>query len=478
MTDHLPEKAFPAFSSTAKSGASAAHPLRGPVIHGRLSRALLLVAAALAATSLQAQLAPPAPAPQTTQAAPAATETGVVQPIDAVAAIVDDDVILVSELHGAMQRAQLALQRSGREVPPLAQLQRQVFDQLVLESLQLQMADRAGVRITDAELNESIGRIAAQNNMSLEQFSRELSADGISYAVAREQLRRELLLQRVQQGFVSQRVQISDQEIDDFLNSADGQALAAPQYHLMHALVAVPEGSGDAAVAQAQAQAEQIAAQLRGGQSLQTVLAAQTSAQVQGSDLGWRRADGLPSLFAELVPKLNKGEVTSVRSPSGFHVLQLVEIRGQGQVVQQTRARHILLKPSAIRSDEQTAALAEELRQRAQKGSDFSDLARQYSEDIGSAMEGGDLGWTTPGQLVPEFQQAMDETRPGSISAPFQSKYGWHILIVDGRREQDMSDDMRRNMARNFLHQRKFQDELQVWLQKIRNEAYVDIKKS
>ncbi len=453
--------------------------VREPAIRGRRPRALLLplLAAALASTPLLAQEAPPPPAAQ--QPARATTAGAeLVQPLDAVAAIVDDDVILVSELHSALQRAQLALQRSGREVPPAEQLQRQVFDQLVLESLQLQLAERAGVRITDAELNEAIGRIAAQNNMTLEQFSRALSAEGVPYSTAREQLRRELMLQRVQQGFVNQRVQISDQEIEDFLHSADGQALSAPQYQLLHVLAAVPADSDDATTAQAQQRAEQIAARLRAGEPLQTVLAGQPQDRVQGGDLGWRRADALPSLFAELVPKLKKGEVTVVRSPSGFHVLQLAGTRGTGQVVVQTRARHILLKPSAIRSDEQTSALADELRQRALGGTDFGDLARQYSEDIGSAMEGGDLGWTTPGQLVPEFQQAMDTTSQGQISAPFRSQYGWHIVIVDGRRDQDMSDEMRRNMARNFLHQRKFQDELQAWLQKIRDEAYVDIKKS
>ncbi len=395
------------------------------------------------------------------------------QPLDAVAAIVDDDVILVSELSVALQQAQANLSRAGREMPPPDQLQRQVFDQLVLENLQLQLAERAGVRVTDAELNEAISRLAQQNNMTLEQFSRALSAEGVPYAVAREQVRRDLLLQRVQQGFVNQRVQISDQEIDNFLLSADGQALSAPQYQLQHALVPVAEGDS-AAAEQARQQAEQIASRLRGGEPLSALV----GGAVQGGDLGWRRADALPSLFAELVPGMKNGEVTTVRSPSGFHVLQLTGTRGKGQVVLQTRARHILLKPSAIRSDEETAALADQLRDRALAGTDFSELARQYSEDIGSAMEGGDLGWTTPGQLVPEFQQAMDDTAQGKISAPFRSQFGWHVLTVDGRREQDMSDDMRRNMARNFLYQRKFQEELQAWLQKIRDEAYVDIKKS
>jgi peptidyl-prolyl cis-trans isomerase SurA len=200
---------------------------------------------------------------------------------------------------------------------------------------------------------------------------------------------------------------------------------------------------------------------------------------VQGGDLGWRRPDDLPSLFAEHVPTLSPGQVSEpIRSPSGFHILHLIQTRGTGEVIQQTRARHILLKASAIRSEEQTQALAAELRQRALDGASFADLARQYSEDIGSAMEGGELGWTSPGQLVGEFQKAMDATREGAISEPFRSQYGWHIVQVEKRRQQDVTDDIRRNIARNYLHQRKFQDELDAWLQKIRDEAYVDIKRS
>jgi peptidyl-prolyl cis-trans isomerase SurA len=426
--------------------------------------------AALAAGTLLAALAS-APA----ALAQAATET--LQPLDQVVAIVDEDVILASELRSALLRAQANVQRSGREIPA-EQLQRQVFDQLVLESLQLQLAERAGVRIADAELNEAIGRIAEQNGMTLEQFSQALGRDGLSYNAAREQLRKEMVLQRVQQGFVSQRVQITDQEIEGFLRSPEGQALAAPQYHLRHVLVPLSEESDAAAAADARTRAEQVATRLRGGEALAGVLESKGPEPLQGGDLGWRRPDDLPSLFADLVPGLNPGQVADpVRSPSGFHVLQLVETRGTGEVIQQTKARHILLKASAIRSEEQTQALAAELRQRALGGADFGDLARRYSEDIGSAMEGGDLGWTSPGQLVGEFQTAMDNTAKAAISEPFRSQYGWHILQVEERRQQDVTDTIRRNMARNYLHQRKFQDELDAWLHKIRDEAYVDIKK-
>jgi peptidyl-prolyl cis-trans isomerase SurA len=200
---------------------------------------------------------------------------------------------------------------------------------------------------------------------------------------------------------------------------------------------------------------------------------------VQHNDLGWRTKEDLPSLFADVVPTLGAGQSTDpIRSPSGYHLIKVVEVRGKGELIQQTKARHILLKPSAIRSDEQCQQLAAQLRQRALSGTDFSELARQYSEDIGSAMEGGELGWTSPGQLVAAFQRAMDNTAPGQISEPFKSRYGWHIVMVEQRRQQDVSDDMRRNMARNYLHDKKYQEELDGWLRKIRDEAFVDIKKT
>jgi peptidyl-prolyl cis-trans isomerase SurA len=397
------------------------------------------------------------------------------QTLDRVVAIVDEDVILYSELQSAVQRATANLRRGGREVPPDEQLRRQVFDQLVLESLQLQLADRAGARVTDADLNDAMERIARQNNMTLEQFSQSLGTDGVTYAQARERIRREILLQRVQQGNVNQRVQITDQEIDNFLDSAQGQSLTSPQFHLKHALVSLPADADSNARAVAKQKAEDLLARLNKGEPFDRLIAGRSD--IQGGDLGWRRSEDMPSLLAPAVANLREGQAAELESASGYHVIQLVEMRGKGEVIQQTKARHILLKASAIRTEEQTEQLAKELRNRIVAGASFADLARQYSEDIGSAMEGGELGWTSPGQLVDAFQTAMDATQKGGISQPFRSRYGWHVLQVEDRRQQDVTDDMRRTLARNYLHQRKFQEELDAWLRKIRDEAYVDIKK-
>jgi peptidyl-prolyl cis-trans isomerase SurA len=407
---------------------------------------------------------------------PVPTPAGTSQTLDRVVAIVDDDVILFSELQEAVEAFSQNLKRAGRELPPADQFRRQVFDQLVLESLQLQMADRAGARIPDAELNEAMERIARQNGMTLEQFAQSLSQDGSSYTGVRERIRRELLLQRVQQGNVNQRVQISDQEIDAFLESAQGQSLTSPQYHVKHLLVPVASDADSATRARAEQQANELLGRLRAGVSFDSLVAGRSD--IQGGDLGWRRTEDLPSLIAPAIADLRPGQAAGpLQSASGYHVVQLAEVRGKGQVIEQTKARHILLKASAIRSGEQTRQLADELRVKILNGADFGELARQYSEDIGSAMEGGELGWTSPGQMVDTFQQAMERTTVGSISEPFQSRYGWHIVQVEDRRLQDVTDDMRRNMARNYLQQKKFQEELDTWLRKIRDEAFVDIKK-
>ncbi len=414
-------------------------------------------------------------APALAQATDAADDSAQAQMLDRVIAIVDDDVILASELQNAVTRATANIKRAKREAPPADILRRQVFDQLVLDSLQLQIAKRAGVRIPDSELNDQLEQIARQNNMTLEQFSQSLSKEGVPYNELREQLRREMLIRRVQQGSVSERVQITDQEVENFLNSAEGRQATAPQYHVQHALLPVGEGDNAAAV---QRFAEQLTAQLRAGEDFSRIASAQGPVKVQSSDLGWHNSEELPSLVAEATTNLKSGEIADpVRSPSGYHIIKLAEVRGKGEVIEQTKARHILLKPSAIRSNEQCRQFAAELRQRLLAGGDFAALARQHSEDIGSAMEGGELGWTNPGQLVAAFQHAMDTTRAGQISEPFQTRYGWHIVMVEDRRKQDVTEDIRRNVARNYLHEKKYQEELDNWLRKIRDGAFVDIKK-
>jgi peptidyl-prolyl cis-trans isomerase SurA len=400
------------------------------------------------------------------------------QMLDSVVAIVEDDVIMSSELKERMDLMIQNLQTQGREVPADEILIRQTLDRLILESIQLQMGRRAGVRISDAQLNSALNRIAAQAQMSLDQFRIQLEKQGKPYQQMREDVRRELIIQRVQGGNVNQRIQITEQEIDNFLESAEGRAMLAEEYHLVHALLPLPEGASAQQKAAAKAHVDALYARILAGESYSEVISSSPSEfTFTGGDLGWRKADALPSLFADIAPGMDVEQTAPpILSASGYHLLFLAEKRGGSMLIQQTHVRHILLKPSAIRSNDETRGLASELRQRIIDGTEFEELAREYSEDIGSAQEGGDLGWTSPGQMVPEFENVMDSEPMDEISQPFSSEFGWHILQVLERRQEDVSRTVVQNRAGEMLHQRKYQEELDAWLRKIRDEAFVDIK--
>ena len=401
-----------------------------------------------------------------------------IQLLDQVVAIVDDDVIMASELRERVAGVTETLNARGIELPPEDVLIRETLDRLILESIQLQKGLRVGVRISDAQLNNAIQTIAAQNRMSLEQFRVALEQRGQSYAQMREQVRREMIIQRVQGGNVSQRIQITPKEVDSFLATEEGEAMIQPEYHLLHALLALPPDASASQVNAARTYAARLAKQIRGGQSFeQTIRASSGLYQFSGGDLGWRKASDLPSLFADVAPQLNKGQTSDpIRSSSGIHLVYMLDKRGGEAIVPQSETRHILIKPSEIMTDNQARELAASLKARAESGEDFGDLAREYSEDIGSAQEGGELGWVSPGQMVPEFQQAMDNTAVGQVSDPVRTQFGWHILKVEDRRQQDMTSEATRNKAMEYLHSRKYQEELDAWLQQIRDEAFVEIK--
>jgi peptidyl-prolyl cis-trans isomerase SurA len=400
------------------------------------------------------------------------------QILDSVVAIVEDNVIMSSELRERLDELVANLKASGRELPPQEVLVRETLDRLILESIQIQMGNRAGVRISDAQLNSALTNIASQNKLTLDQFRVQLESEGKSYQAMREDVRREVILQRVQGGNVSQRIQISEQEVDNFLESDEGQAMTAEEYHLVHALLPVAENVGAANERRIKEHVDKLYARIAEGDSFEEVINSSGGEYVfTGGDLGWRKRSDLPSLFADVAPSLAVAQTAPpIRSPSGYHIIYLAEKRGGSTVIQQTDVQHILLKPSAIRTDEDCRVLAVDLRQQVLGGADFTELAREYSEDIGSAQEGGELGWTNPGQMVPEFEKMMDSTAIGDVSPPVKSQFGWHILRVNGRREEDVSNTIVRNRAGEILHGRKYQEELDVWLRKIRDEAFVDIK--
>lgn len=400
--------------------------------------------------------------------------------LDKVAVIVDDDVVMDSELQERIVQIQFNLKSQGRPLPPQQDLRQQVRDQMIVESLQMQMARRAGVRISDAQLNQAMARVAAQNGMSLDEFRAMLDKEGMSYTATREQIRKEMIIQQVQSGNINNRVEITDQEISNFLESTEGKLLSAPQYHISHVMVPMDSKSASEEGTPARVLLQQAKTAIEQGDSLLAWLEQdrqQGDVKTQGGDLGWRKAQDLPAIFIEVVPEMEPGSVAGpIASAGGLHLVQLIERRGGSQVIEQTQVRHILLKPSEIRSDEQCREQLLEIRERVIAGEDFSDFARQHTEDLGTAQEGGDLGWSRKGQFVPVFETTMAELEIDEISEPINSQYGWHLLQVTGRRHYDISQETAREQAYRYLFQRKFQDELDAWLQKIRDEAYVDIK--
>lgn len=398
--------------------------------------------------------------------------------LDQVVAIVDDDVVMASELRERLSAITETMESRGVDAPPEDVLIRETLDRLILESIQMQMGDRFGVRISDGQLDQAMGRVAAQNRLTPEQFAAVLEQEGRSYAELRDNIRREMVIQRVQQGNVNQLIQITDQEVENYLSTEEGQKLVQPEYRVVHALLAIPSGSSKREVEQAQMHCETLIQRIRGGEAFDAVIASSPEEYTfTGGDLGMRKLDDLPSIFQEVAQELSTGETADVfRSPSGFHIVRMADRRGSELTINQTKVRHILVKPSEILTDDQARDLVAELKDRIQGGEDFEALAREYSEDIGSASEGGLLGWTNPGQMVPEFENMMASTEVEAISEPVRSQFGWHILEVMERREKDMTQEMRRAQIEEFLHNRKYQEELDAWLRKIRDEAFVDIK--
>lgn len=402
--------------------------------------------------------------------------TAQVEILDQVVAIVDDDIVLASELQERVQGVRSTMEARGVEVPEDEILIRETLDRLILDSIQLQLANRYGVRIPDQQLDEAMTRLARQNGLTLEQFRVALEQAGQSYAAAREGLRDDLAIQRVQQGNVMRNINISEQEIDNFLATEEGEAMTQPEYRVVQALLASSRGDDAEAVTAKEAFVDQVLSSIQSGTPFEEAVATIDPYSFSGGDLGWRKLGDIPSMFADAVPEMSIGDVSKVRSSSGFHLVYLADATGGERLVRQTNVRHILIKPTEVLSESAAEALAEELMERIRNGEEFGALARQYSDDIGSAAEGGGLGWTNPGQMVPEFEATMASAKDGEVTSPFRSEFGWHILEVTGRRDKDFSGEMQRNQVANHIRDQKYQEELDAWLRKIREEAFVDIK--
>ena len=399
-----------------------------------------------------------------------------VQVLDQVVAIVDDDIILASELQERVAGVRSTMESRGVEMPDDETLVRETLDRLILDSIQMQLANRYGVRIPDAQLDEAMTRLARQNGLTLEQFRVAVEQSGQNYGATRESLRKDLAIQRVQQGNVMRNINISEQEIDNFLATEEGEAMTQPEYRVIQALLATRRGEDAASVEAKETFIDATLANIQGGTDFETAVSGVEPYAFTGGDLGWRKLGDIPSMFAEVVPTMTIGDVTKVRSSSGFHLVFLADAVGGERLVKQTDVRHILIKPTEVLDEAAAEALAGQLMERVKGGEDFGALARQYSDDIGSAAEGGELGWTNPGQMVPEFEAAMAAAEEGVVTEPFRSEFGWHLLEVTGRRDKDFSGEIQRNQVANYIREQKYQEELDAWLRKIREEAFVDIK--
>ncbi|KEA63292.1 Survival protein SurA precursor (Peptidyl-prolyl cis-trans isomerase SurA) [Marinobacterium lacunae] len=398
--------------------------------------------------------------------------------IDRVAAVVNDDIVLESELNNRTQLVHEQIKSQGNQAPSDNVLKNQVLEKLIMDRIQLQIAERQGIRVSDQELNAALQNIADKNNLTLAQFREALIAEGRDYAQAREQIRQEMLLARVQQANVNRRISVSQQEIDNYL--ASDQASSNVDYQLANILIAVPQSATPEIIQRAEAEADAIYQKLNDGADFPELAVANSDASnaLNGGDLGWRAEKELPSDLASAIRSLHPGQYSRpIRTPAGFHILMVRDKRGDQQtLIEQTKVSHILITPNEIRNSTQARQLAEDLYRRLQEGQPFDELARQYSDDAASGSQGGELGWTQPGQMVPEFEQAMNATEIGQISAPFESRFGWHILKVEDRRTQDFSDEMRESAARNAIRKRKYNEEFDNWLREIRSEAYIERK--
>lgn len=403
-----------------------------------------------------------------------------VQELNGIAAVVDDDVITWSELNQRVESISQQLAQRNTPLPPRNILERQILERLIIEQLQLKRAEQAGIEVDDESLNKVIANIARENKMSLDQFRKALIRDGMSFAYFREQIRNEIIISRLRTSQVDNRVTVTPQEVDTFLESQMNQLEKNSEFHLYHILIDIPGSASPEQIQAARAKGEEVLNKLRQGADFQQMAVSYSSGQqaLEGGDLGWRRAAQLPTLFAEIVLNMKPGEVSKlIRSSSGFHILKLTEKRGQERhMIRQVKARHILLKRSPLVSDSEARTRLSRLRERILGGADFAELARAHSDDPGSAAKGGELGWADPEIYVQAFQEALSNTPKGTISRPFKSQFGWHILQVQGWRKHDNTEETMRNQAFQALRQRRIEEEQQDWLRRLRDEAYVEYR--
>lgn len=415
------------------------------------------------------------PAAPALAADPAATD-----PVDRILIVVNDEIITAREVETRLGAVRARLVAQKVTLPPDNVLRRQVMERMVVERLQQQVARQLGITVNDERLERAIRQIAEQNRKSPEDLRRESEKEPGGYRAFRDELRSQLLVQQLVEREVNNRVFVSEVEVENFL-AAQAARDGGVEYNVSHILLGLPESASPEVIARAKQRAEGLLAELRKGADFGQLAVANSQGQnaLEGGGLGWKQSGQLPDLFVNALRSLQTGAVSDVlRSPSGFHLLRLNARRGGGEALQvtQTRARHILIKTGELVSLQEALRRAEQLRERLANGADFSETARSHSEDIGSAANGGDLGWMNPGQTVPDFEKAMNALKPGELSAPVKSSYGVHLIQVQERRERDVSQEREIANARNQLHSRKADERYEQWLRQMRDEAFVEYR--
>jgi len=402
------------------------------------------------------------------------------QNIDRIIAVVNNEVVLESELIDMEYTVRQQLRQRGSTIPAASILSEQVLERLIIQKIQVQEAKKIGVRVGDDSLNAALRQIADNNGLSLREFRDVLEADGYDFPEFRESIRQDMIISRLRKSQVEDKIVVSDREVDNYLATQQVQGASEVEYRLQHLLISVPEAASPEQVQSAEQKLATVQELLEAGDAFSDVAAAYSDGQtaLEGGDLGWRKRGELPSLFAGVVPDLTEGQVSEpIRNGSGFHLVRLAEKKSaEEHLVKQTLASHILLRTNELVTDEDAEKRLNQLRERILNGADFAEIARANSDDTGSAIEGGSLGWTSPGVMVPEFEKKMDELAIGGVSEVFKSRFGWHVIKVFDRREQNMAEEYKRTQARIQIKKRKADENFELWLRQLRDEAYVEYR--
>lgn len=399
--------------------------------------------------------------------------------LDRIVAIAENDVILESELQNEVYAVVQKIKASNMLMPPAFVLRKQIVEKLVMDSLQRQLAERAGINVTDEMLNLSVADIARRNNMTVDEFKTELAKQGMSYEKFYQDMRNEIIVNQLRGREIGARIKVTDREVMHYLETQEKIGDEVVQYNIGHILLSLPEEATPSEVQEARTRAERLIQQLREDQDFkQMAMAESDGAQaLQGGDLGWRSMAEVPTLFSDVVGKLGQGDVAEpIHSPSGIHIIKLLGLKGlKKHMVTKTKARHILIKTNELINDEEAQKRLLALKSRVLEGDHFETLARAHSDDKGSAIKGGDLGWVQPGALVAPFEAAMNELELDEISEPVQTQFGWHIIQVLDREVKDNSSEHRKNQVREIIRKRKIEEETELWLRRLHDEAYVKI---